>query len=77
MNQPGAKPAMTFRSPELLPGEHSDIREDVRVLLKNADEWLNTANTNLGGRTPNELIGTPEEQKIRDILRASTYSSMA
>jgi uncharacterized protein (DUF2384 family) len=62
---------------ELLPGEHSDIRVDVKCLLDNAEEWLSTPNTRLGGRTPNELIGTSEEGKIRDILRAAVYSSMA
>ena len=75
----GAKATMNVKCPdiELLPGEHSDIRIDVRLLLSNADEWLATPNTDLGGRAPNELIGSTEESKVREMLRAALYSSMA
>ena len=61
----------------LLPGEHSDISVDVHELLANADEWLATANSSFGGRRPSELIGTPDESLLREILRAAIYSGMA
>lgn len=61
----------------LLEGENPDIRADVSRLMSNAEEWLNAPNTILGGRSPNELIGTADERQVRDILRSALYSSMA
>jgi hypothetical protein len=74
---PAAKLAVTSQNVELLPGENPDIRVDVGYLLENADAWLKSPNVRLDGRAPQELIGTPEEIKIRNILRAAVYSSMA
>jgi hypothetical protein len=76
-NSGGVKPMPETSKTTLLPGEHPDIRVDARRLLSNADEWLNTPNTHLGGLTPNDLIGTSQEQKVREILRSAIYSSMA
>jgi len=70
--QPRIAPALA-----LLAGEHPDITTDIRARIDNADQWLVTPNAALGGRTPKELIGTPYEVFIRDILRASIYSGMA
>ncbi len=61
----------------LLPGEHPDIRSDVRDLLSNADEWLATPNANFGGRSPFDLIGTADEHLLRETLRSVIYSGMA
>jgi uncharacterized protein (DUF2384 family) len=61
----------------LLPSEHPDIRIDVDELLSNADEWLETPNSNFGGRRPLELIGTPDELLLRETLRSIIYSGMA
>ena len=74
-SMPAAKPALATKI-KLLPGESPDVLADVRELLTNADEWMNTPNTILGGRSPNELIGTPDEIRIRHILRGVKYSSM-
>ena len=75
---PAAQPA---RDPlagiHLLSGEHPDIRIDVRNLLANADEWLTTPNTNFGGRSPLDLIGTVDEHLLRETLRSVIYSGMA
>jgi uncharacterized protein (DUF2384 family) len=54
----------------------SDLRDEIRALLRNADEWMDTPNTILDGKKPNELIGTRDEQKVRDIVQAVIYSSM-
>jgi antitoxin Xre/MbcA/ParS-like protein len=62
---------------DLLPGENPDIRVDVHRLLQNADEWLETPNSNFGGRAPIELIGTNEEFLVRETLRSAVYSGMA
>ena len=61
---------------KLLPGENPDIRAEFRLLLSNADEWMATPNTILMGKAPNDLVGTPDEQKLRDIVRGVRYSSM-
>ncbi len=73
MPAPGPAPLASV----LLPGEHKDIRIDVRELLDNADSWLATPNFNLRGRRPLDLIGTPDEQLLRDTLRSALYSGMA
>lgn len=72
-----AQGAVRRRASGLLAGEHADIRIDVRTIVKNADDWLVTPNTAFGGRTPNELIGTPDEYFIRETLRSAIYSGMA
>ncbi len=61
----------------LLPGEHADIRIDVREILANGDEWLATPNSNYGGRRPSELIGALDEALVRETLRSALYSGMA
>jgi uncharacterized protein (DUF2384 family) len=61
----------------LLPGEHLDIRIDVRDLLANADDWLATPNTKFGGRRPSDLIATADEHFLRETLRSVIYSGMA
>jgi Protein of unknown function (DUF2384) len=79
MTTSGAKAAMPVKlaENELLPGEHADIRVDVRELLSNADEWLSSPNTAFAGKAPGELIGTNEEYRLRNMLRSVLYSSMA
>jgi len=72
-SQPVRQPLVGF----LIPGEHQDIRIDVSELFSNADEWLATPNTNYAGRRPLDLIGTPDEQLLRDTLRSLLYSGMA
>ena len=61
----------TAEKNELLPWEHEDIREDVRELLSNADAWLETENVAFTGRKPKDLIGTPDERLLRNMLRAA------
>lgn len=63
----------TAAKSDLLPGEHEDIREDIRALLSNADEWMDAPNTAFMGRKPKELIGTPDERLLRRMLRTVLY----
>jgi len=62
---------------DLLPGEHEDIREDVRALFSNADEWMDAPNTRFVMRKPNDLVGTPDERLLRDMLREIAYGGMS
>jgi hypothetical protein len=73
MPAPGPAPLAAI----LMRGEHTDIRIDVQELLTNADEWVATPNSKFAGRCPLDLIGTPDEQLLRDTLRSVIYSGMA
>ena len=73
MPAPGPAPIASV----LLPGEHKDIRIDVCELLDNGETWLTTPNLQFLGRRPSDLIGTPDEQLLRDTLRSAIYSGMA
>jgi hypothetical protein len=52
----------------LLPGEYSDLKTEILVYL--GDEWLHAKNVWLGGRSPAELIGTPDEFQVRLVIRS-------
>ncbi len=53
----------------LLEGESPDILEDLRQTIPDTDEWLDTPNTRLWFKKPRELLGTPQERQLRDLLR--------
>ena len=36
-------------------------------------EWRDTPNSALGGKKPNQLIGTEDETMLRDLLRAAKH----
>ena len=57
----------------LLPEEKQDLRAEAATLVADHERWLDTPNDRLGGRKPNDLIGTKEEQHLRDLLRAIKY----
>jgi uncharacterized protein (DUF2384 family) len=50
--------------------EEADVRKEAARLVKRPDKWLDMPNDQLGGKSPNELIGTDQEQQVRDLLRA-------
>ena len=58
----------TFRDTSLLPDEDPNLRREILSTI--GEEWLNTKNVWLGGRAPNNLIGTPDEFQVRDLLRS-------
>lgn len=68
-------PATLFLDPtvSLLPDEKADLVEEARDLLKNADEWLDAPNSQLGGARPWDVIGTAQEPILRDLLRTARY----
>jgi hypothetical protein len=55
------KPAVTFPP---------DLRAELESVLAEPDRWLNTPNDQFGGRTPLELVGTPEEQLLHQWVGA-------
>jgi hypothetical protein len=40
-------------------------------VLQHPQEWLRTVNSQFGGRRPIDLIGTEEEVKVYNLLRAA------
>jgi hypothetical protein len=59
----------------LLPGESKDLSEDVLKVV--GEEWLLAKNLYLGNRAPNELIGTPEEFRVRNMLRSFLVAALS
>jgi hypothetical protein len=66
---PGHRPEIAKRTSELFAGESANIIEDIRTTIPDADIWLTAPNAQLSGRAPRDLIGTPDERFLRDILR--------
>jgi hypothetical protein len=64
------RPAQSANANGLLPGEHSDIRQEIAAVIPDSERWLDTPNDRLGGAKPDDLIGTYREQFIRDMIRA-------
>lgn len=67
---PGIHPSVAASQFDLLPDESPSIEIDVRKTIPDADEWLDTPNTRIGGKKPRDLIGTPREERVRDIIRS-------
>ena len=55
---------------KLFPNENPDLREEAKTVLPNGVAWLDTPNFLFEGRKPRELIGSPEEFRVRDVIRA-------
>jgi Protein of unknown function (DUF2384) len=47
-----------------------DIRQEVESVVAEPAQWLNTENDQLGGRKPEDLIGTVDEHHLRNLIRA-------
>lgn len=68
---PGIHPVVAARRFVLLKEESPDVLDDVRKYWGDAaDQWLDSPNAWFDGRRPSELIGTPDEEAIRNLIRA-------
>ena len=47
-----------------------EFRELLTAVVDNPEAWLSTPSVQFGGRRPGDLIGSDEEEKIVDLLRA-------
>lgn len=54
----------------LLPGEAEDIFEEFELVVPDSKRWINSPNDLFGGRKPRDLIGTDEEEELRNVIRA-------
>jgi len=48
-----------------------------RELIAEPDKWLDTENDQLGGARPRDLVGTPKEPILRNLLEAIKYGSFS
>jgi uncharacterized protein (DUF2384 family) len=63
--------AMAQTINHLLDGEKLDIYEELKDIVQDPDEWLRQPNDQLGGKRPQDFLGSPEKEKpLRDLLRA-------
>ena len=60
----------------LFADESADLHHEVARIVADPEVWLHTPNAHLGGESPINLIGTPEEQRLRDLLRAIKHGML-
>lgn len=59
----------------LLEDENPDIRKEIIETI--GEDWLHTKNVVFNNRMPEELIGTSEEFRLRDILRSYMVAALS
>ena len=55
----------------------SSTEDLVRELVADPDRWLDRKNDQLGGEKPRDLLGTPREPVLRNLLEAVKYGSFS
>lgn len=65
----------TTASP-LFADESADLTHEVARVVADPEAWLHTPHPSLGGGRPIDLIGTPAEQRLRDLLRAIRHGML-
>ena len=53
---------------EIDPDHKLTTRELILKIIPDGAEWIKTPNTKFLGRTPEEMIGTPEEPALRNFV---------
>lgn len=55
------------------------LNQEMNEVIPNADEWRQTPNNQLGGKTPDELIdGTDEErEELRNLVEAIKHGMVS
>ena len=48
-----------------------ELLEDVRGFVDDPEEWFRTPNAAFEGRRPIELLGTPDESRLRNRIEAA------
>jgi uncharacterized protein (DUF2384 family) len=55
------------------PPTKSDLLKDIEDIFADPQAWLNTSFIQLRGRKPIDLIGTPEEELVRNMIGRIRY----
>jgi uncharacterized protein (DUF2384 family) len=66
---------MPKRKPHSIP--LTSVEDLVRDLITEPEKWLDTKNDQLGGERPRDLVGTPKEPVLRNLLEAIKYGSFS
>jgi uncharacterized protein (DUF2384 family) len=56
--------------------EKDALMKDLRIFFNEEEilrKWLDAPNDRLGGKKPNELLGTPEQRHLVDMVEAVKY----
>jgi hypothetical protein len=61
----------------LFDDEMDDLKNEVRTIFDDPDSWLNMPNDRFAGKKPIDLIGTKEEQQLRDLIRAIKHGMVS
>ena len=61
----------------LFADESADLTQEVARIVADPEVWLPMPHAHLGGESPITLIGTPEEQRRRDLLRAIKHGMVS
>ena len=59
------------------PDTRSELMKDIDDIFADPEAWLNTPLIELAGRKPIDLIGTPEEQLVRNMIGAIKYGQFS
>jgi hypothetical protein len=61
------------KATELRPCPHPSVMKELGAIVDDPHDWLNRAHPQFGDRKPIELVGTPEEFRIRNYINAVRY----
>ena len=61
------------RSPALTAAQSRSVQEEAADLFETPDEWLETPNPALAGRSPNDCLGSDDEEPVRELLWRMKY----
>jgi hypothetical protein len=71
-------PAARQHAAQEIDREDPDTVQEARnVLGPRADAWLDEGNTLFAGRSPRSLVGTDQEEQVREVLRAAKYGAFS
>jgi uncharacterized protein (DUF2384 family) len=61
---------MELKTREQLPAHSQELLKDIEDIFAAPEAWLEMPNTRLAGQKPIDLIGTPEEERVRNITES-------
>jgi antitoxin Xre/MbcA/ParS-like protein len=61
---------MQQQTTDTAPDTRSDLLKDIEDIFADPETWLNMPNLRLAGRKPIDLIGTPDEELVRNITES-------
>lgn len=65
--------AQKLPSARSLDPDRGPLLDLIADVVPDAKVWLQTANSAFGGQAPQQLIGTPQEEQVRDLVLAYKY----